>query len=143
MANPAKFHTDIEFKNVSLGSPRLISNEFNKVTKIARVYQIATAAMPSGARINLTNDTLTNNGTATVAVLIDESTNLGATPLPDNGSDFSKNPHIKIFRNGILQYKGIVNTDGDIGWFANTTIQINNDLAIEEIISVEIVLSND
>jgi hypothetical protein len=142
MANPAVFHTDIEFKDVSLGSSKLLSNEFNKVTKKARVYEIATAVMPAGARIDLTNDTLANNGSATVTVLTDESSTLGATPLPNNGSDFSKNPHIKIFRNGILQYKGAVNTDGDIGWHATTTIQINNELAIGEIISVEIVLSN-
>lgn len=143
MANPAVFHTDIEFIDTSLGTSKLLSNELNKVTKKARVYQIQSAVMPSGARINLSNDTLSNNGSATVTVLTDESSTLGATPLPDNGSDFCKNPHIKIFRNGILQYKGAVNTDGDIGWHATDTIQINNELAIGEIISVEIVLSND
>ena len=128
MAQPAVFHTDIEFKDTSLGTSKLLSNEFKKVTKLSRVYQIATAVMPSGARINLTNDTLANNGSATVTVLTDESSVLGAFPLPDNGSDFCKNPHIKIFRNGILQYKCATNTDGDIGWHAITTIQINNDL---------------
>jgi hypothetical protein len=143
MANPADFFCDIIFQDQPNGNPRLLSNEFNRVLKISRSYQIATAAMPSGARIDLTNDTLANNGSATVTVLTDESSTLGAFPLPDNGSDFCKNPHIKIFRNGIMQYKGITNVDGDIGWHSVTTIQINNELAIGEIISVEIVLSND
>jgi hypothetical protein len=108
------------------------------INKLERVYEVATSASASGMQVNLNTDSLTGSGGATVTVDSNQSTTLGASPLPVSGAEFAKNEKIQVFRNGVRLDKGISAGVGEVGYVNTNTIQLNFVLDIGERIYVTV-----